>query len=167
MRILSEVINVVLGLAGYASTLSAQTRGDLVGLWRLVSCESRDTVRVILRPFGEHPIGQILYDERGNMATVLMKRDRPLFASKDRRRGTDAEVRAAFEGFDSYFGTYSVDTVKRTVTHHVTGAAYPNWVGGDQLRYYKLERTRLVLSTPPFPLGGRLLTTACAWERTP
>src|SRR5687768_7044291 len=66
---------------------------------------------------------RILYDARGNMSTVLMKPDRPPFASKDRRRGTDAEVRAAFEGFDSYPGTYSVDTTNGTVTHHVTGAS--------------------------------------------
>jgi hypothetical protein len=162
-----NVVCVVLGLAGFATALPAQIVGELVGRWRLVSCESRDSARVILYPFGEHPVGHISYDARGNMSTVLMKRDRPLFASEDRRRGTDAEVRAAFEGFDAYFGTYSVDTAKGTVTHHVTGAAYPNWVGRDQLRYYKLERTRLVLSTPPFQLGGRLLTTACAWERTP
>lgn len=167
MRTLLNVVCVVLGLAGFASALSAQTVGELVGRWRLVSCESRDSARVILYPFGEHPVGQILYDARGNMWTVLMKPERPRFASEDRRRGTDAEVRAAFEGFDAYFGTYSVDTAKGTVTHHVTGAAYPNWVGGDQLRYYKLERTQLVLSTPPFQLGGQLLTTVCVWQRTP
>ena len=165
MRVVLILAYVMLGVAGIASDVAAQTARDLVGLWRLISCESRDSARVVLYPFGERPLGQILYDARGNMSTLLVKPDRPQFASRDRRRGTDAEVRAAFQGFDAYFGTYSVDTAKGTVTHHVTGAAYPNWVGGDQLRYYKFEGTRLVLSTPPFQLGGRPLTTVCVWER--
>ena len=165
VRIFSRIVYVMLGLGIITGDLSAQAAGDLVGLWRLVSCESRDGTRVVLHPFGERPVGQISYDAGGNMSTLLMKPARPLFASGDRRRGTSAEVRAAFEGFDAYFGTYSVDTVRGTVTHHVMGSAYPNWVGQDQLRYYKIDRTRLVLSTPPFQLGGRPLTTICEWER--
>ncbi len=162
---LTRLICVMLGLAGLSTTVAAQSRGDLVGLWRLTSCESSDSGRVVLRPFGEHPVGQIRYDAHGDMSTVLMKPGRPLFASGDRRGATDAELRAAFEGFDSYFRTYSLDTANGTVTHHVTGAAYPNWVGRNQLRYYRIEGTQLVLSTRPFQLGGRALTTVCVWER--
>lgn len=37
------------------------------------------------------------------------------------------EVRAAFMGFDTYCGTYKIDTVKGTVTHQIEGARFPNW----------------------------------------
>ena len=75
--------------------------------------------------------------------------DRPIFASDDSGAGTDAEVRAAFEGHTSYFGTYTIDPSARTVTHHVRGASYPNWMGHDQIRYYRIDGSRLVLSSPP------------------
>ena len=101
------------------------------------------------------------------MSAMLRKPDRPPFASHDLRRGTDTEVRAAFDGFIAYFGTYTIDAVQGTITHHVRAASYPNWVGKDQVRYYKFDGTRLVLSTPPIQIGGRSLTTVLVWERVP
>jgi hypothetical protein len=101
------------------------------------------------------------------MSAMIMKRDRGRFASRDFLHGTDVEVRAAFDGFIAYFGTYTVDAAAGTVTHHVLAASYPNWVGGDQVRYYKFAGPRLVLSTPPFQEGGRPVTTTAVWERVP
>jgi hypothetical protein len=75
------------------------------------------------------------------MSVMMMRLGRPPFASGDLRRGTDAEVRVAFDGFISYFGTYTIDSAKHTITHHLQGASYPNWVGGDQVRQYKLDGT--------------------------
>src|SRR5438552_1416906 len=63
------------------------------------------------------------------MSAHVMRNDRPLFATKDPARGTDVEVRAAFEGYVSYFGTYTIDPQTQTVTHHVRGASFPNWIG--------------------------------------
>jgi len=94
-----------------------------------------------------------------------MRVDRPAFASNDPGSGTDAEVRAAFEGHLSYFGTYNVDLIARTVTHHVRGASYPNWIGHDQIRYYSFDGSRLVLSTPPIIDRGEALEYILTWER--
>lgn len=46
-----------------------------------------------------------------------MASDRPAFVSGDRLGGSDAEVRSAIEGYQAYFGRYTVDTQKGTVTH--------------------------------------------------
>src|SRR6516165_4841873 len=43
----------------------------------------------------------------------IVRNDRPAFVAQDLFRGTDAEVRSAFEGHASYFGTYTVDPVKQ------------------------------------------------------
>lgn len=94
-----------------------------------------------------------------------MRVDRPEFASDDSGSGTDAEVRTAFEGHTSYFGTYTVDRSARTVTHHVHGASYPNWMGHDQIRYYRIDGSRLVLSSPPILFRGESLQYILAWER--
>ena len=99
------------------------------------------------------------------MSAHVMKVDRPAFVSNDSGAGTDAEVRMAFEGHVSYFGTYTVDSSARTVTHHVRGASYPNWMGHDQIRYYRIDGSRLVLKTPPILDHGESLEYTLTWER--
>jgi len=151
--------------AEYAKQFGIGTAAAFVGAWRLVSLESRDSTGAVELPLGQGVVGQLLYDAAGNMSAIIMKPERPPFASRDLRRGTDTEVRAAFEGFNAYFGTYTIDAAKGTVTHHVRAASYPNWVGEDQVRYYRFDGARLVLSTPPIQIGGRPLTSVLVWER--
>ena len=100
---------------------------NLVGTWRLASYEARALSGETRYPLGHNVVGQLFYDAAGNMSAHVMRVDRPTFASNDLGSGTDAEVRAAFEGHVSYFGTYTVDPSARTVLHRVRGASYPNW----------------------------------------
>jgi hypothetical protein len=114
---------------------------------------------------GQDVVGQLFYDVGANMSAHVMRADRPAFASNDPGSGTDAEVRAAFEGHLSYFGTYTVDPTSCTVTHRVRGASYPNWIGHDQIRYYHIDGPHLVLSTPPILDGREALEYILTWER--
>jgi Lipocalin-like domain len=141
------------------------TKSRLIGTWRLVSFESRDESGETRHPLGKNALGQITYGPDGRMSAILVQQGRLPFASGDMRRGTDAEVRSALEGFIGYFGTYSVDAAAGTVTHHVQGASFPNWIGGDQVRFYELEGTRLSLSTPPFLYDGQSSRSVLIWER--
>jgi lipocalin-like protein len=110
-------------------------------------------------------IGQLIYDVHGNISAHVIRVDRPTFGSDDSGSGTDAELRAAFEGHASYFGTYTIDPSARTVTHHVHGASYPNWMGHDQTRYYRIDGAHLVLSTPPILFRRESLEYILTWER--
>jgi hypothetical protein len=130
-----------------------------------VSFEARDSKGKPQYPLGERVSGLLIYDPSGNMSAHVTRNDRPLFAADDPARGTDAEVRAAFDGHASYFGTYTIDQATQTVTHHVHGAWYPNWIGHDQLRRFKLDGSRLVLSTPPIVSDGESLEYILTWER--
>jgi len=58
------------------------------------------------------------------------------------------------QGFNAYCGTSEVNEEKRTVTHHIEGCSFHNWVGKDQERFFKRFGDQLTLSTPPMPLGG-------------
>jgi hypothetical protein len=147
-----------------SSSAQAQSAG-LLGTWRLVSYEGRDSSGKVQYPLGEHVTGLLVYDATGNVSAHIMRTDRPLFAEQDSRRGTDSEVRAAFEGHVSYFGTYVIDRQKQTVTHRVIGASFPNWIGSEQLRYYRFEGPRLLLSTPPIIVNGQSLEFVLIWER--
>jgi len=145
--------------------VSADFLSILIGTWRLVSYEARTSSGEIRHPFGQHAVGQLFYDLHGNMSAHVMRLDRPAFASDDSGSGIDVEVRAAFEGHTSYFGTYTIDPSARTVTHHVHGASYPNWMGHDQIRYYHIDGPHLLLSTPPIPDRGESLEYTLTWER--
>jgi hypothetical protein len=137
----------------------------LVGAWRLVSNEEHRPDGSVVAVWGSSPAGSLIYQAGGRMAVQLMDPRRAKFASDDRLAGTPEEVRRAFAGYLAYFGTFSVDERARTVTHHVEGATFPNWIGTDQRRTYELSGDRLTLSTPPMVRGGRRSTYVLVWER--
>ena len=76
------------------------------------------------------------------------------------------EVRDAYEQYTSYFGTYTLDPMAGTIVHHVEGALVPNWVGGNQLRYFSLDEGALTLKTPPMKLtDGTKVVNFLTWVR--
>jgi len=145
--------------------VNADLSPNLIGTWRLVRYEARTVSGEIRYPLGKHVVGQLFYDLNGNMSAHVMRVDRPTFAADDSGAGSDAEVRVAFEEHVSYFGTYTINSSTRTVTHHVRGASYPNWMGHDQIRYYRFDGPHLVLSSPPIPDHGESLEYTLTWER--
>lgn len=140
--------------------------GQLIGAWKLVACEARSSSGEVSYPYGGNPFGMLVYGSGGNMFVLLMRRDRPKFASGDLWKGTPEEIKAAFEGFVAYCGTYEVNEEKETVTHRVEGSSFPNWVGMDQERFFKCSGDQLTLSTLPMQAGGRQLTVHFVWART-
>lgn len=135
-----------------------------IGTWRLVSYESQDEAGDVEYPFGRKPVGQLMYDAEGNMSAFVARANVPPFASGDLRGGTDSEVRTAFDGFFAYFGTYTFNLGAGMVTHRVRSSSFPDWTGTEQVRYFKAEGPRLLLSTP-ISEGGRNLTVSLVWER--
>ncbi|MBI3401255.1 MAG: lipocalin-like domain-containing protein [Acidobacteria bacterium] len=62
-----------------------------------------------------------------------------------------------------YFGPFTVDAQKRTVTHHVIGSSYPHWLGTEQVRYYGFsdDGNQLTLSVK----AGERVTATLTWVR--
>lgn len=143
---------------------SRQPGPDLTGAWRLESCVARDAKGHARFPLGEQVAGQLIYAAGGQMSAHVARADRRRFVEADAARGTDAEVREAFEGYTGYFGRYTVDPGQQTVRHHVQGASFPNWVATDQVRRYRLEGNRLALSAT-ITVGGEALEFVLTWHR--
>ncbi len=133
-----------------------------VGSWKLVSCEARSSKGEVSYPYGRTPFGMLMYDSDGNMSVLIMRRDRPKFALDNRWGGASEEIKAAFEGFIAYCGTYEVNEEQGTVTHHVEGSSFPNEKGTDKIRFFKFSGDQLLLSTPPQPVGEGQL--AAPWH---
>jgi hypothetical protein len=143
----------------------AMGKDKFVGTWKLVSFEARRSDGQVAYPFGRDVIGVINYDTRGNMSVQVMRSDRPAFAVNDFQKGTPEEIRVAFEGFSAYFGTYDVDEEEGTVTHHLKGSWFPNWIGSDQIRFFEFSGNRLTLRTSSIQVGGVVGTSQLIWER--
>ena len=104
-----------------------------------------------------------MYNAEGYMAVALMVSNRKRFSSMDIKGGTTEEIVAAYSTYISYCCKYEV--TEDRVIHHVEVSLYPNWIGVDQVRFYKFEGDKLILSTPPMILGGKQQSGYLLWER--
>jgi hypothetical protein len=144
---------------------SSNMAPKFVGTWNLVSLYAQDSSGQTSYPFGRKAQGRLIYEPNGRMAVQLMNPDRPRFASDDLLRTSEAEVRAAFDGYAAYYGSYSVDQGEGIIVHHVEAAHIPNWVGTDQVSHFEFQGNRLTLKGP-LERGGQT-EVSLVWERLP
>lgn len=142
---------------GQVQKASVQKR--LIGAWKLVSFEV-SVDGSVLRPYGEHPIGRLTYDEAGRMSAHVM---RPGRESSVHDPGAVAtanyeELRQIADGYVGYCGTFTLDEESDTVIHQVESCTLPAWVGTDQRRQYEFVGAHLVL---------RAGSAKVVWERLP
>ena len=123
----------------------------------------------VSRPYGDEPGGLLMYDGQGSFSGQIMARERPGFATGNLLKGSDAEVRSAFEGYVAYYGSYAVDEAEGLMIHQVEGSFFPNWIGERQTRKFEFqdgpESGRLQLSTLPIKGARADLTVVLLWER--
>jgi hypothetical protein len=124
-----------------------------VGVWDFTSMVVLTSSGEVVYPYGEDLFGRLIYTRGGHMCVLLMRSGRPSFASDDPYTGTEAEKAAAFESFDAYCGTYEVDGQAGTVTHHIEGSRFPNWLGTNQVRYFEFSDDQLIIKAI-IPVGG-------------
>jgi hypothetical protein len=139
-------------------------QNPFVGAWRLLSFEMRTTEGQVSYPFGRDAVGYIMYTENGYMSVAFMSANRRRYASGDILGGSTEEKVAAVDSYISYCGRYKVQGNK--VIHHVEASLFPNWIGMDQERFFRLDGNKLYLSTPPTLVSGKQQTSYLIWERT-
>ena len=146
-------------LLAQALVALAQDAASLVGTWELEDFSVLNGSKVVQQPFGAAPVGKLVYTAGGTMAGQIMADSRTTSAPV-----TAADFKAAFLTYISYFGTFSVDPAAGSVTHHVSGSLYPNWVGTTQVRGYNITTDgKLALSTnESLPAG---LLSVLRWKR--
>ena len=129
----------------------------LVGSWRLISSEGHSSNGSIVYDQGETPAGRAIFDASGRLSFHLTNPNHRTFVSGDFLRPLPDECIEAFRSYFGYFGSYSVDEDAGVVTFHIEGAAYPNYVGADQKRFFTIEGNRLILRTPPERAGRKAI----------
>jgi hypothetical protein len=140
----------------------SNTKSDFVGVWKLELYEMRSSNGEKMYPMGPDAQGYIVYTDEGFMSVAIMKKGRMLFKSNDLTGATTEEKLGAADGYLSYCGLYEVQ--ERQVIHHVKVSLIPNWIAGDQVRFYEFDGDRLTLSAP-FLFGGKEQTARLVWRR--
>jgi hypothetical protein len=131
--------------------LGQSLKEEIVGAWRLVSIynEAQGVKKHLL---GERPVGLVQFDRSGNVNQFLSKPDLPKFAAPNRLKGTDKEYREVMQGMISGFGTYTVDG--DIVTIKWIASSYPNRVGTEEKRTYKIVGDEMSAANPTASVGG-------------
>jgi hypothetical protein len=79
---------------------------------------------------------------------------------------TPEETIAAYRGYTSYFGPYTVNESEQYVVHHLAGAINSGNVGSDFHRDLEFAGKRLILKVPTTRNArGEEVHTAITWER--
>jgi hypothetical protein len=98
------------------------------------------------------------------MAAQLMKLDRPLAIDCGTSGPAPSNNSQSVNGYDAYFGTYTVDRTNHTVTHHLEGALAPADIGKSLIRHFEVsgDTLKIVVRTNA-PQGQQIRTLT--WER--
>lgn len=142
---------------------SAPPVAQLIGTWQLVSIEDTMKDGTVKAPdqFGAHPRGFLMYHPDGHMCASIMNSDRP--AWKDSNKATDTEKITYYDTFIAYCGAYQLDAAKSVVTHYPTVAWTPSYVGSTQVRPFKIDGNRLIITVAnPLPTVTKRILV---WKR--
>jgi hypothetical protein len=145
------------------TTLAAQ----LVGTWRLVSREDHTAAGEprVDPGLGADPIALLAYDAAGNFTAQFMKRDRSTDVGvATGRAGVNNST--AVNGYDAYFGTYTVDEASGSVTQLLEGALSPSDVGMIVTREMRVEENRLIIRLATTSAAGEPITRTLVWLRS-
>jgi hypothetical protein len=97
-------------------------------------------------PYGDPPLGYFLYDATGHVSIHIMRNPPlPRLGEDGWRKASVEELREMLDAYVAYFGTYSVDSARGVVTHHVEGELRRRYTGTDQERAFTLKGDRLVI----------------------
>ena len=147
---------------GDLKTLASQ----LIGTWQLLSREDRTAAgeRRIDPGLGADPVALLVYDAAGNFAAQFMKRDR----SSDAVAATGPAINnsAAVNGYDAYFGSYTVDEASSSVTQVLHGALSPGDVGKVVTRELQVDGDTLTIELATTSADGEPVTRTLIWRRS-
>jgi hypothetical protein len=126
---------------------------ELIGTWTLEAFEVVAGDGTVSTPFGDTPVGRIMYGADGTMSAMLCAPDRAGFGARA-GEATDEQWAQAARMFVAYAGTWIRDG--DVVRHKVAIALIPDWIGTTMERTIGERDGRLTLTVQPRTAGGRV-----------
>jgi len=173
--ILVALVTASVGISGVAQERNADTslerdsphlQSQLVGTWRLISRVVTTPDGIVLRDpgLGATPTGYLIYDSSGHVAVQIMKTDRSSVIDCSLSTPAPSNNSQSVNGYDAYFGTYTIDEANHTVTHRLEGALAATDVGKSLVRHFQVTADKLaIIVHTSSPQGEQIRTVN--WER--
>lgn len=137
----------------------------LTGTWTLTAAPEIRTDGSRAETFGSDPHGLLIIDESGRYSLQIYKSTRSRFAGGDKRKGTEAEYRAAALDTSSHYGRCFIDTDRNVLVFRIEHASFPNWDGTEQARQFELKGDELSYRVPA-SASGNGTTAISSWKKS-
>ena len=137
----------------------------ILGIWKLRSREDIDaTGHVHIDPFlGRDPLGILCFGPT-HFAAQFMKRDRSRQENMLQRVQAENNT-VGVDGYDAYFGTYSIDEIAGTLTTHLEGSISPANIGATYIRDARVVGDELFIRLQTSALDGTAITRTNTFSR--
>jgi hypothetical protein len=135
---------------------------DLLGMWILQSREDYDAQghRHIDPALGPHPLGIVTFAP-GRFAAQFMNPDRSaVLAMRVANNNT-----TAVNGYDGYFGTYTVDLTAGTIATRLEGAVTATNIGQVFIRSVRVAGDQLFIQLATTAADGTAITRTLIFNR--
>jgi hypothetical protein len=145
--------------------LTANLASKILGVWMLKSREDVDARgQILIDPFqGRDPVGILCFGP-SHFAAQFMKRDRSDEESMPQRLQAKNNT-AAVNGYDAYFGTYSVDEATGTIATRVEGSISPVNIGKTYVRDVRVVSNELLIQLKTTAIGDIAITRTNTFYR--
>jgi len=139
---------------------------SLIGTWELVLREDHTASgeRRIDPSLGDNPIALLVYDRTGHFAAQFMKRDRSAEPEAIAIIAAPNNT-GARGGYDAYFGEYTVDDARGTVTQRLVGALSKENVGHVLTRGMIVKGDELTIRVDTATASGEPIIRTLKWRR--
>lgn len=138
---------------------------DFHGTWLLLS---REDTAMDGSPRPEPTLGSdalgILTYANGRFAAQFMKRDRENIVNISNPKG-GLNNTGAVDGYDAYFGTYSVNATSGDVMHRLEGALTAGNVGMEVSRRLIVDGDELTIRVETTTMDGEPVMRTLTWKR--
>jgi Lipocalin-like domain len=135
---------------------------QIIGVWKLISNSNRELATgKVNYPFGQNPVGYIVYTKGGHVVFSLAASDRAKPAAAN---ATDAERVALYNTLAAGSGIYKVDGNTLVVTYDTSWLQ--TWTGTTQKRKIAFSGNKLTVTSEPTKLSdGQEIVFEVVYER--
>jgi len=159
--------NTIIALVILAVSTVADAQ-PIQGRWKLLAAEDlRADGSVARLPWGKSPVGTIVV-QGGHCYVQIMSSDVPSFTAATPSVSEQMSA-ALLSTYIAYSGPCAIDEAAGKVTLKVEAAWRPNYVGTEQVRFFRFENGKMFFgpATGSMRVGNDALTRRLTLERVP
>jgi hypothetical protein len=132
----------------FASAVAPAAAETIQGRWKLITAEDlRADGSTARYPWGRHPVGSIVV-EGAACYVQIMSSDTPSFSS-GAAPAVEQMKAALLSSYIAYSGPCTIDEAAGKVTLKVDAAWRPDYVGTEQVRFFRFDNGRLLFGPAP------------------